>query len=92
MHAKMKIDIVLPHIGSQATRENIISIAKMAEQEHFDSLWAGERLLWPINPQTPYPGTPDGSLPIEHQIVFDRLETLTYVAANTNKIAVPLPT
>ena len=46
-----------------------------------------ERLLWPINPQTPYPGTPDGSLPIESQNVFDPLETLTYVAANTNKIA-----
>ena len=42
---------------------------------------------WPINPQTPYPGTPDGSLPIESQNVLDPLETLTYVAANTNKIA-----
>jgi probable F420-dependent oxidoreductase len=87
MHTKMKIGIILPHIGPQATRENIISIAKMAEQEHFYSLWVGGRLLWPINPQTPYPGTPDGSLPIEHQNVFDPIETLTYVAANTQKIA-----
>lgn len=83
----MKTGIVLPHIGPLATRENIISLAKMAEQEKFDSLWVGERLLWPLKPQTPYPGTPDGSLPIEHQIVLDPLETLTYVAANTNKIA-----
>ena len=30
---------------------------------------------------------PDGSLPIEYQIMLDPLETLTYVAANTNKIA-----
>jgi probable F420-dependent oxidoreductase len=43
--------------------------------------------VWPINPQTPYPVTPDGSLPIEYQIMLDPLETLTYVAANTNKIA-----
>ncbi|MFY9869469.1 MAG: hypothetical protein WAK17_07105 [Candidatus Nitrosopolaris sp.] len=41
--------------------------------------------MWPINPQTPYPATPDGSLPIEYQIMLDPLET--YVAANTNKIA-----
>ena len=34
-----------------------------------------------------YVGTPDGSLPIEYQIMLDPLETLTYVAANTNKIA-----
>ena len=62
-------------------------MAQNAESEGFDSLWVFERLLWPINPQTPYPGTPDGSLPSEYQIIFDPLETLTFVAANTNKIA-----
>jgi len=61
-------------------------MAQNAEKEGFDSLWVFERLLWPINPQTPYPGTPDGSLPIESQNVFDPLETLTYVAAHTYKI------
>ena len=83
----MKTGIVLPHMGSHATRENIISLAKMAEQEKFDSLWVGERLLWPLEPQTPYPGTSDGSLPTFSQNVLDPLETLTFVAANTNKIA-----
>jgi alkanesulfonate monooxygenase SsuD/methylene tetrahydromethanopterin reductase-like flavin-dependent oxidoreductase (luciferase family) len=62
-------------------------MAQSAESEGFDSLWVFERLLWPINPQTPYPATPDGSLPIEYQTMFDPLETLTYVAANTNRIA-----
>jgi probable F420-dependent oxidoreductase len=62
-------------------------MAQSAESEGFDSLWVFERLLWPINPQTPYPATPDGSLPNEYQIILDPLETLTFVAANTNKIA-----
>ena len=83
----MKVGLVLPQAGQQATRENVIQMAKNAESEGFDSLWVFERLLWPINPQTPYVGTPDGSLPIEYQIMLDPLETLTYVAANTNKIA-----
>jgi len=83
----LKIGLVLPQAGQQATRENVIQMAKNAESEGFDSLWVFERLLWPINPQTPYVGTPDGSLPIEYQIMLDPLETLTYVAANTNKIA-----
>ena len=83
----MKIGILLPLAGQQATRGNIIQTAKLAEQEGFDSLWVFERLLWPLNPQTPYPATPDGSLPIEYQKVFDPLETLTYVSANTNKIS-----
>ncbi|HJY15032.1 MAG TPA: TIGR03619 family F420-dependent LLM class oxidoreductase [Nitrososphaeraceae archaeon] len=83
----MKIGITLPQVGQQATRENVIQMANLAEKEGFDSLWVFERLLWPVNPQTPYPGTPDGSLPVEGQNVLDPVETLTYVAANTDKIA-----
>ena len=61
-------------------------MAQAAESEGFDSIWTFERLLWPINPQTPYPATPDGSLPQEYQIMLDPLETLSFLAANTNKI------
>lgn len=77
----------MPQAGSQATRENILHMAQMAESEGLDSLWVFERLLWPTHPQTPYPATPDGSLPEEYQIMMDPLETLTFVAANTNKIS-----
>jgi len=83
----MKTGITLPQFGPQVTKENIIQLAMRAEQEHLDSLWVGERLLWPINPQTPYPGSPDGRLSISMQNVFDPLETLTFVAAKTDKIA-----
>jgi probable F420-dependent oxidoreductase len=83
----MKTGIVLPHMGPHVTRENIISLAKMAEQEKLDSLWVGERLLWPLKPQTPFPSTPDGSLPTIYQNVLDPIEMLTFVAANTQKIA-----
>jgi alkanesulfonate monooxygenase SsuD/methylene tetrahydromethanopterin reductase-like flavin-dependent oxidoreductase (luciferase family) len=48
--------------------------------------WVAERLLWPLNPQTPYPATSDDSLPTFYQNVFDPIETLTFVAANTSKI------
>lgn len=74
-------------MGSQATRENVIQMARKAEQEGFDSLWVLERLLWPLKPQTPYPATPDGSLPVEYQSVLDPLELLTFVAANTERIS-----
>jgi probable F420-dependent oxidoreductase len=83
----LKVGITLPQAGEQSTKENIVRTAKTAEDEGFDSLWVFERLLWPINPQTPYVATPDGSLPVEYQNILDPLETLTYVAAHTNKIA-----
>ena len=79
--------ITLPQAGQQATRANVVRMAQNAEKEGFDSLWVFERLLWPLNPQTPYPGRQDGSLPTEWQNVFDPLETLTYVAATTTRIA-----
>jgi probable F420-dependent oxidoreductase len=77
----------LPQTGESATRENVLYIAKEAEKERLDSLWVFERLLWPINPKTPYVATPDGSLPIQYQNVLDPLETLTYLAGNTNQIS-----
>ena len=43
--------------------------------------------MWPIKPQTPYVATADGSLPIQYQNVLDPLETLTYLAGNTNQIS-----
>ena len=82
----MKIGIVSPQLGRQATRENVLQSAKIAEDEGIDSLWVGERLLWPLNPQTPSPGSADGNLSVELQVVLDPLETLTYIAANTKKI------
>src|SRR5215467_15177884 len=84
----MKVGIMLPSVGTRtrATRDNILQTAIQAEKEGFDSVWTITRILWPLKPQTPYPVSPDGSLPTEYLTVFDPLETLTYVAANTNRI------
>jgi probable F420-dependent oxidoreductase len=82
----MKIGITLPQFGTQATKENVVWLAKTAEEEHFDSLWVNERLLWPLIPRTPA-NSPDGNLPTYYQNVLDPLETLSFAAANTDKIA-----
>jgi probable F420-dependent oxidoreductase len=84
----MKIGLRLPQTDEhRATKQNIISLAKEAENAGFDSLWVLERLIWPIKPLDPYPGTSDGKFPADWQYIFEPLETLTYVAANTNRIA-----
>ena len=83
----MKVGILLPSAGKQATRENLVQTAKQAEEERFDSVWVWERLISPLKPQTPYPLTHDGSYPIEFQSLLEPLEALTFVAANTNKIS-----
>jgi len=82
----MKVGMFLPQFGECATKENILYIAKEAEKEGIDSLWVLDRLLWPLNPKTPYAATSDGTLPVEYQNVLDPLTTLTYVAGVTKRI------
>ena len=82
----LKIGITLPQLGTQATRKNLTLYAKKVQDSDFDSVWVLEGLLWPINPPTPYPVTRDGSLPLQYQSVLDPIDTLSFVAANTEKI------
>ena len=87
MNNGMKIGLRLPQTDEhRATKQNIIRLAIEAENAGFDSLWVLERLIWPIKPHDPYPGSTDGKFPADWQYIFEPLETLTYVAANTNKI------
>ena len=71
----MKIGFSLPHMGGIATAENIAYAARFGETEGFDSLWVVDRILWPSEPQTPYPPSPDGSWPEVYQNVIDPIET-----------------
>ncbi len=83
----MKIGFALPNIGPVATADAVSKVAQRAEALGYDSLWTIERLLWPVKPQSPYPASPDGSLPEVYKHSLDPLETLTFAAAHTKKIA-----
>ena len=83
----MKIGFALGNIGPIGTAEAISKIAQRAEALGYDSVWTVERLLWPVKPQTPYGGSPDGSLPEPYKHVLDPLDALTFAAAHTKKIA-----
>jgi len=82
----MKIGFSAGNIGPIGSAEAIATIAARAEELGYYSLWTVERLLFPVEPQTPYPPTPDGSLPEPYRYVLDPLETLTFAAAHTSKI------
>jgi probable F420-dependent oxidoreductase len=80
----MRIGFFLPQIGPVADVSTIVKVAKEAEVLKYDSLWVTERLLFPLDPQTSYYGHP---LPEPYKRVFDPLETLTFVSAQTSRIA-----
>jgi probable F420-dependent oxidoreductase len=83
----MKIGFALPNIGPVGTTEGVSKVAQRAEALGYESLWTIERLLWPVKPQTPYPGTPDGLLPEPYKYILDPLDSLTFVAGLTKTIA-----
>ena len=80
----MRIGFFLPQIGSVSDVRTITKVAKRAEELRYDSLWVTDRLLYPVNPQTPYYGH---ALPEPYKRVFDPLETLTFVSAQTSRVA-----
>ena len=82
----MQFGIALPHIGPSASPEAIVKVACKAEALGFDSLWALDRLLWPLQPTSKYPGNLQGKLPAVMQNTYDPLTVLTFVGAQTKKI------
>jgi probable F420-dependent oxidoreductase len=82
----MRFGFALPQVGPAVGPEGLITVAKRAEELGFDSLWVLDRILWPVTPRAPYP-IGDGSLPVKYKSVLDPLETLTFAAAHTRRVA-----
>lgn len=82
----MRLGYFLPQMGPAAGPDALVAVARRAEEIGWDSLWVTERLLFPLEPQTPYP-SPDGVLPDPYRTVIDPLSALTYVAGQTSRIA-----
>jgi probable F420-dependent oxidoreductase len=80
----MRLGFILPHIGPWAGPEALTRVARRAEEIGYDSLWVTERCLVPLDPITPYPL---GNLPDVYKSVLDPLDALTFVAAQTSRIA-----
>jgi len=82
----MQLGFALPNIGPVATPDAVTKVAQRAEALGYHSLWTVERLLYPVSPQSPYPATPDGSLPEPYKHSLDPLDALSFAAAKTTKI------
>jgi alkanesulfonate monooxygenase SsuD/methylene tetrahydromethanopterin reductase-like flavin-dependent oxidoreductase (luciferase family) len=85
-HLGVGVEIAAPQYSQRA--RVLVRAAQRAEELGYDSLWAVERLLYPLAPRSPYPGTPDGSMPAFLKRAFTPVETLAYVAAHTRNIAI----
>jgi probable F420-dependent oxidoreductase len=83
----VKLGIMVPTSGVHASPATITTIAQAAERLGYDSLWTYERLLRPMAPLLPGPDGEPQRAPEVYQSVFEPLETLSYLAAQTSRIA-----
>ncbi len=81
----MQIGIALPQIGPSASPEAIVRVAQEAERMDYASVWVLERLLRPTHAVAGF-GGPPAPMPDYYATVYDPIETLTYVAAKTERI------
>jgi probable F420-dependent oxidoreductase len=81
----MDLGISLPTSGRLASPGNIARIAQEGERLGYASLWTYERLLRPLAPVSQGGGPPQ-PVPGSYRLVFEPLETLSYVAALTSRI------
>ncbi len=84
----MKIGLSVPQLGCLGQPDTLAAVARGAEAAGYDSLWVMDRLLAPVEPRSPYPGTPDGSLPPEHHRVLDPVVALATAAAVTERVRI----
>ena len=84
----MRLGFTVPQFGPDAGPEALLEVARKAEELGSDSLWVAERLLYPLNPKSPYPATADGSLPLAYRRSLDPLAILAYLAAATSRVRI----
>jgi probable F420-dependent oxidoreductase len=81
----MDLGISLPTSGPLASPSTIARVAQEAERLGYASLWTYERLLRPVV-DVPQPGGPPRPVPETYRLVYEPLETLSYVAALTERV------
>ena len=70
------------------TNRPITDIAREAEERGFESIWIPEHVHIPVDRQTPYPFSPDGSLPDTHYRLPDPFVALMAAATVTSELKV----
>ncbi len=81
----MDLGISLPTSGPVSSPEGILRVAQEAEALGYAAVWTYERLLYAIG-DVEQPGGPPRPLPDIYKSIYEPIETLAWVAAQTERI------
>ncbi len=83
----MKLGLMYVNVGPFADPERFAKLARIAEAEGIESLWAVDHAAVPVELRSSYPYTEDGQLPLPPTTnLTDPLISLAYAAALTSRI------
>lgn len=83
----MKFGLTSVNAGRRVQPQNAATLARLAEQAGFESLWTVEHVVVPAGYQSQYPYSQDGKMPGREEIAIgDPLIWLAYAAAVTERI------
>jgi probable F420-dependent oxidoreductase len=82
----MELGVSLPTSGPLASPGNIVRVAQEAERLGYAAVWTYERLLRPLAELPSRHGGPPQRIPKQYRLVYEPLETLSYVAAVTERV------
>ena len=83
----MKIGFMLPQFGTMATHETMRSMAQLAEECGFESVWAADHVIMPTQVSTPYPYSKSGAYVADPKGAhLEPFTMLSFVAACTRRV------
>ncbi len=88
---ELSFGVMLPTIGPPASAANLRRVATAAERFGYDTLWAGDHVVFPTTMSNTYPFTDSGEPPAvmgSTRELFGVVETLAFLAGETTDIRV----
>ena len=82
--ADIKVGVSIPTIIGNPI--DMATVAKRAEELGFESLWAPEHTLVPVNVETRFPYSEDGAVPPYYSHMMDPFVALSHASATTSTI------
>ena len=83
----MKFGFMLPQFGVMATHETMLSMAQLAEEQGFESVWAADHVIMPTRISTPYPYSKSGEYITDPKGAhLEPFTILSFVAGCTRRI------
>ncbi len=85
----MKIGVHLPTFGPHATPENILLVARTAEDLGFSSVWLFDHIVTPVGIQTAYPYSAEGKYGLKPEDpYYEAVTVMAYLAAATSRVTI----